>query len=59
MKTTLVSLSLIILSLTTGCKHSKPEYNNSLPVFDLGAAITKQVPDTFTWNNIEIGRAHV
>ena len=52
MKTTLVSLSLIILSLTTGCKHSKPAYNNSLPVFDLGAAITKQVPDTFTWNNI-------
>lgn len=52
MKTTLVSLSLIILSLTTGCKQSKREHNTSIPVFDLGAAITKQIPDTFTWNSI-------
>lgn len=52
MKTTLVSFSLIILSLTTGCKQRKREHNTSLPVYDLRAAITKQIPDTFTWNSI-------
>jgi hypothetical protein len=52
MKTTLFAFSLIILSLTTGCKNSKSENNSSLPIFDLGASITKQVPDTLTWNSI-------
>ena len=50
MKTTFFAIPLVLLSIATGCKMN-PE-KTVLPEFDLGAAIGKHIPDTFTWNSI-------
>ncbi|CAK7074892.1 MAG: hypothetical protein PARBA_03016 [Parabacteroides sp.] len=52
MKTTFFTLFLIVLSVGTGCKMNSDQDQKPLPVFDMEAAIGKQVPDTFTWNGI-------
>lgn len=43
---------VFVLLVVSGCKRNSNKDNLVLPVFDLGAAIGKQVSDTFTWNGI-------
>lgn len=53
MKTPFFAIALLFLAAGTGCRKKPATGDNaSLPVFHLGAAISKQVPDTFTWNSI-------
>ncbi len=52
MKTLPFAIVLVFLSINTGCKMNPEKKETPLPVFDLGEAITKHVPDTFTWNSI-------
>lgn len=52
MKAILLAFTLSVLSISTGCKMNPSENKAALPILDLGAAIGKQTPDTFTWNNI-------
>lgn len=47
-----IILYFFLLSVATGCKMNSDENKTELPVLDLGAAINKQIPDTFTWNSI-------
>lgn len=53
MKSILFSFFLAVLFVAAGCgPNPQKQETGSLPVLDLGAAISEQIPDTFTWNSV-------